>query len=210
MTTQTVQRLASMPRLARAFRSAALVLTLTCLAQPIGCQSRTAFTLGDPPPGAASTPALPKMPVPCALKVICPNQLTGQRHSSMPGARPDIYEYPLRAVLEKAMSDRLYSSFDKPRAQTLNAFSLEVEVFQSRLSIRGNTVTYFLKTHVMLRSPQGNAIATEEIESQRMGGLCGNQLPDAVWESVYEVATQAVEKIVNNPRTQVAVQSYAR
>jgi hypothetical protein len=177
-----------------------------------GCGGTSVLRIGDPPQGlSAKAPQIEsKITVPCLVKLICPDRMTGQKDELITEFGSTTYDYILRSILEKAIHDSLYKAFDAPRGKVLEAFTFEVEVYQSRLLVRGSNADYFIKVQALLRSPEGKAIVQEDVEHGSRSPFDGSQLPPAVWEGVYGVATKAVEKVATDPRTSIAAQKYMK
>ncbi len=144
-----------------------------------------------------------KSHVPCRLEVVCPDDMTA------PVGWSSISHYPLKQIVKDVFSNALYSSFDQPGGEVLDAFTLRVEVFKSELDMSDGF--YSLQLLATLEEPGEKKIVTLSVdktvhseEDER------NVVPVMVYTASKELAIEVLNGLKANPKVVKTVSRFER
>jgi len=141
-----------------------------------------------------------KSAVPCRVDVICPSDMVGKYNTFFTS---NVCHYPLEKILEQAFSNAVYSSFEQPGGEILDAFTLKVEVYKSQLLMSKTDATYTISLNITLEEPGEKKVITFNEEKTNFIPIKGNvktEVPEAVYEVVKEAAVSALNKIKTDPK----------
>ena len=152
-----------------------------------------------------------KYAVPCRVEVICPGDMVGKYDTFFTS---NTCHYPLEQILEHSYSDAIYTSFEQPGGEVLDAFTLKVEVFKSELKMDSSEATYSLSLNIALDEPGEKKVTTFTIEKSVSAPITastpGNVVPEAVYKGVKEAVVETIAKLKLDPKVVKTVKRFEK
>ncbi len=134
-----------------------------------------------------------KSNVPCRVEVICPDDMVGELGWF------SLAHYPLKQILKDTFSNAVYSAFNQPGGEVVDAFTLQVNVFKSELDMHAGNYTLVLL--ITLQEPGEKKILTLQQEKTVHGEVSSDVLvPDIVYTAAKELAIDSVKELKGNPK----------
>ena len=158
-----------------------------------------------------STLIAKKYAVPCRVEVICPGDMVGKYDTFFTS---NVCHYPLEQILEHSYSDAVYTSFEQPGGEVLDAFTLKVEVYKSELKMDSSEATYNLSLNIALNEPGEKKVTTFCVEKSATASLKGDNpgstVPDAVYQGVKEAVVDTISKLKLDPKVVKTVKRFEK
>ncbi len=152
-----------------------------------------------------------KYSVPCRVEVICPADMVGKYDTFFTS---NVCHYPLEQILEHSYSDAVYTSFEQPGGEVLDAFTLKIEVYKSELKMDSSDATYNLSLNVAFNEPGEKKVATFSIEKSVTAPLKGDNpgtiVPDAIYKGVKEAVVDTIGKLKLDPKVVKTVKRFEK
>lgn len=150
-----------------------------------------------------------KSAVPCRVEVICPPDMVGRYETFFSS---NTCHYPLEKILEQSFSNAVYSAFEQPGGEVLDAFTMKVEVYKSELNMDSSDATFNLSLNVTFEEPGEKKVTSFSIEKSVTADVKNgaNVVPDAIYNGVKEAAIDTINKLKMDPKVVKTVKRFEK
>jgi len=194
---------------------AARTLLVSALIMGAGCSSvyhmSTVNSAAELSQQQKSSLIAKKYAVPCRVEVICPADMVGKYDTFFTS---NVCHYPLDKILEHSYSDAVYTAFEQPGGEVLDAFTLKIEVYKSELKMDSSEAVYNLSLNVALDEPGEKKVTTFSVEKSVTApikdGNPGAVVPEAIYKGVKEAVIDTIGKLKNDPKVVKTVKRFER
>ncbi len=150
-----------------------------------------------------------KSSVPCRVEVICPADMVGRYDTFFTS---NVCHYPLEKIIEQSFSNAVYSSFEQPGGEVLDAFTLKVEVYKSELQMDSSEATYSLTLNVTFEEPGEKKVTSFSVDKSVTAPVtaAAATVPDAIYNGVKEAAVDTISKLKLDPKVVKTVKRFEK
>jgi hypothetical protein len=147
-----------------------------------------------------------KLKVPCRVEVHCPDNLTG----SDPGFfSDDSFHYPLQEIIRNSFNSATQKTFEAPRSEVIDAFTVNVTVPESSLEVDGETARYSLHVVVLFKEPGEKKIEAFELKKQlEMPFENKKEVAPVIYRMCQEIAFEATKKLSESPKVKKTIKRF--
>ena len=140
-----------------------------------------------------------KLHVPCRVEVHCVDAIKGDSTAFW---KDHYYTYPLQEILTSSFKSAIYSAFDQPGSEVVDAFTVYVQVPESRFAYTGSGDSeYKLQIIVRFDEPGEKKITAFSLDQSFEGTITNyNAVPPVIYDASRTLAYRAIETIVKNPK----------
>jgi hypothetical protein len=118
----------------------------------------------------------------------------------------DLMHYPLRKVIEDCFNNITYKVFDQPHGEVIDAFEMKIEPQVSILSSSWGTATYKLVLYISFYEPGEKRLESFCLDKTTTSPVGeDDQIPDAVYNTVKNIAVETMSKLVKAKRVRRAI-----
>lgn len=150
-----------------------------------------------------------KNAVPCRVEVICPPDMVGRYETFFTS---NTCHYPLEKILEQCFSNAVYSAFEQPGGEVLDAFTLKVEVYKSELNMDSDEATYNISLNIVFEEPGEKKITSFSMEKSMTAPVKNGAtvVPEAIYAGVKETAIDTIGKLKLDPKVVKTVKRFEK
>ena len=150
-----------------------------------------------------------KSAVPCRVEVICPADMVGRYDTFFTS---NICHYPLEKIIEQGFSNAVYSAFEQPGGEVLDAFTMKVEVYKSELDMDSSEATYNISLNITFEEPGEKKVTSFSIEKSVTAPVKNGavMVPDAIYNGVKEAAVDTINKLKMDPKVVKTVKRFEK
>jgi len=143
-----------------------------------------------------------RLPIPVLVNVRAPTYIGSIKKSYVGNYIPSLklYQYPLKAILEKAFQDTVYASFSEPERQIGEFCQIEVNVPIAKLEYSGDKADFYLEISGCFRDQRGRILEISNLSAKTHSGFDRKNTPRAVWDAAYEVANDFVNILYHSAK----------
>jgi hypothetical protein len=139
-----------------------------------------------------------KLKVPCRVEVHCPDNLTGSESRFFGDST---YHYPMQEILRNSFTSAINKTFESPRNEVIDSFTVYVSVPESSLVVDGETARYSLNVIVLFKEPGEKKIEAFELKKTlEMPFENKKEVAPVIYRVAQEVAFEAAKKLSTAPK----------